>query len=280
MRIKNIISLLCLFIAMSCSNENDIFTPESESLTAMQAIYEQSKELTLVHNEMLDVFYKQALSDKLKFSQPLCDEKVEWFITRFVNSINKQSTIARSGKLSEIIDVSQVIKITQLNDVIGNSKALLSTRSRELVDIAYLEMFCDEFYGVDGENVTIENVDSVIKSILEKVMKKYPDLSNEQMEKLAFVSSLTYNSYNYWYNYAVDWYLNLKEGEGVQTRSIWGDLWGAVKSGTQKWVYADSRGAVAAMAGTGLLGNTVAPATALAGAAVGSTMGAIENFFN
>lgn len=56
MRIKNIISLLCLFIVMSCSNENDIFTPESESLTAMQAIYEQSKELTLVHNEMLDVF--------------------------------------------------------------------------------------------------------------------------------------------------------------------------------------------------------------------------------
>lgn len=28
MRIKNIISLLCLFIAMSCSNENDILLPK------------------------------------------------------------------------------------------------------------------------------------------------------------------------------------------------------------------------------------------------------------
>lgn len=100
------------------------------------------------------------------------------------------------------------------------------------------------------------------------------------MENLAFVSSLTYNSYIYWYNRAVDWYNNLKGNGNLHTRAVWNDLWGAVKSGTQKWAYADSRGAVSAMLGTGLLGKVVAPVTALAGAAAGSTIGAIENFFH
>lgn len=47
-----------------------------------------------------------------------------------------------------------------------------------------------------------------------------------------------------------------------------------------KWAYADTKGAVSAVGGAGLLGATVAPVTALAGAAVGSSIGAVENFFN
>lgn len=279
MKIKSITPLLYLFIAMSCSDENEIFTSESESLPPIQIAYEQSKELTFIHNEMLDEFYKQALLDKLKFSKPLPDEDVEQFVNQFVYSIDKQSIITRSLEQNRAIDANQVIKITQMNDAFRFSKAL-HTRNTELADVMYLDMFCDEFYNIESKEISIENVDLVIKSILDNVMMKYPDLSNEQMEKLAFVSSLTYNSYNYWYENAADWYINLKADEGRQTRGVWKDLWGAVKSGTKKWAYADSKGAVAAMSGAGLLGNAVAPATALAGAAVGSTIGAIENFFN
>ncbi|EJW97630.1 hypothetical protein EVA_14263 [gut metagenome] len=166
-----------------------------------------------------------------------------------------------------------------MNDAISSIE-VRHTRSEICEDVEYLEMFCEEFYNIDNDKLTPNNVDDLIKSILGKVTIQYPNLSREQMEKLAFVSSLTYNSYNYWYEHAIDWYNNLREGVDLQTRSIWDDLWGAVKSGTKKWAYADSKGAVAAVTGAGLLGNAVAPATALAGAAVGSTIGAIENFFN
>lgn len=278
MKIKNIISLLFVFFAISCSNENEVFAPNNESFSQMQSLYEDSKELTLIHNEMLDDFYKQTLSNGLKFSKPLSDEEMSQFVTQFVSMI-EQPTATRSVTWNDAIDVNQVIKINQMNDAISNLGAL-HARSENLEDIAYLEMFCEEFYNIDSEKITPENVDDLIKTILGKVTIQYPNLSDARMEKLAFVSSLTYNSYNYWYNHAVDWYSNLKESRDLHTRGVWSDLWGAVKSGTQKWVYADSKGAVSAMAGTGLLGNAVAPATALAGAAVGSTIGAIENFFN
>lgn len=278
MKIKNIISLLFVFFAISCSNENEVFAPNNESLSQMQFLYEDSKELTLIHNEMLDDFYKQTLSNGVKFSKPLSDEEMSQFVTQFVSMI-EQPTATRSVTWNDAIDVNQVIKINQMNDAISNLGAL-HARSENLEDIAYLEMFCEEFYNIDSEKITPENVDDLIKTILGKVTIQYPNLSDARMEKLAFISSLTYNSYNYWYNHAVDWYSNLKESRDLHTRGVWSDLWGAVKSGTQKWVYADSKGAVSAMAGTGLLGNAVAPATALAGAAVGSTIGAIENFFN
>lgn len=277
MKFKNIISLLFVFIIISCSNENEVLTPNSESLSQMQALYEDSKELTLVHNEMLDDFYKQALLSGIKFGKPLSDAEMNQFVAQFVCMI-EQSAVTRSVTWNNDIDVNQVIKITQMNDAIGNI-GTLHTRSEDLVDVAYLEMFCEEFYDIANKEITYENVNDLIKAILGKVMIQYPNLSDEQMEKLAFVSSLTYNSYNYWYNHAIDWYSNLKESKELQTRGIWGDLWKAVKSGAEKWAYADSKGAVAAMAGAGLLGNAVAPATALAGAAVGSTIGAIENFF-
>ena len=278
MKIKNIISLLLVFIAISCSNENDAFVPNNESLSQIQSLYEDSKELTLIHNEMLDDFHKQALSNGLKFSKPLSDEEMSLFVIHFVGIIEHPTT-TRSVTWDDAIEVSQVIKINQMNDAVSNI-GTLHTRSENWENVAYLEMFCEEFYNIDSEKITSENVDDLIKSILGKVTIQYPNLSSEQMEKLAFVSSLTYNSYNYWYNHAVDWYSNLKESGDLQTRGIWSDLWGAVKSGTKKWAYADSKGAVAAMAGAELLGNVVAPATALAGTAVGSTIGAIENFFN
>lgn len=279
MKIRNIISLICFFAAISCSNENEIFAPERENLSLIQAAYEQSKEITLVHNEMLNDFYQYAISNNIKFDKPISNEEIEIFVTQFVNSIDKQPTLTRSKELNGTIDVNAVIKITLMNEAIGVSPPLQHARNKGSIDFAYLDMFCDEFYNIDSDDITLENLDSIIKSILEKIVIEYPYLSKEQIEKLAFVSSITYNSYNYWYNYAMEWIMNLKEGEEPQTRGVWGSLWGAVKSGTQKWAYADTKGAVSAMAGAGLLGNAIAPATALAGAAVGSTIGAIENFF-
>lgn len=277
MKTKVLFLLFSLFVALSCHNDQEVLTQESRSLASIEEIYEQSKQLTLAHNEMLDVFYNHTLLDGTKFNKPLYDGDIELFASQFVNVLNKQP-MTRSGKQSELIDVAQVIKIAQMNDAITNSKKI--TRNSELSDVAYLEIFCDEFYSIASSDITPANLDLTIKSVLEKVMAKYPNLSDSQKEKLAFVSSLTYNSYNYWYKRAIDWYMNLKEGENVQTRGIWGDLWGAVKSGTQKWAYADTKGAISAMGVSGILGKSVAPVTLLAGAAFGSTVGAVENFFN
>jgi len=48
--------------------------PKSESLSDMQVSCKQSKELTFVHNRMPDSFYKQALSDKIRFGKPLSSD--------------------------------------------------------------------------------------------------------------------------------------------------------------------------------------------------------------
>lgn len=128
-----------VFFTISCSNENEVFAPNNESLSQMQFLYEDSKELTLIHNEMLDDFYKQTLSNGLKFSKPLSDEEMSQFVTQFVSMI-EQPTATRSVTWNDAIDVNQVIKINQMNDAISNLGAL-HAGSENLEDIAYLGKF-------------------------------------------------------------------------------------------------------------------------------------------
>lgn len=278
MKTNFFVSILLFLFAVSCSNgenrEQNI-EPDFE----IQIAYEKSKVQTHVHNTMLNDFFQKAKVNQLKFGEPISTNDLDNFIPLFLSYINAAGSTTR-GITSDPINIGQIKEIVMLNDAISLENKTI-TRNIEK-DISYLNMFCDEFYNMNSDEINIDNVDQVIKNILNHIQTEYPNLTDDQIKELAFVSSVTYNSYNYWYENAMEWYLNLKENEDVdvKTRGVWKELWGAVKSGTVKWAYADSKGAVMAMSGAGLLGAPVAPATALAGAAVSSTYGAIENFFN
>lgn len=149
MKIKNIISLLLTLLVISCSNEDEALMSDNTPQSIIETLYEEHKEITLAHNEMLDNFYKQALSRELKFSKPLSTEEMDQFVVLFVDMINQPAT-TRNTTWNEVIDVNQVIEINQMNDAISSVGAL-HTRGDNWENVAYLDMFCEEFYNIDSE---------------------------------------------------------------------------------------------------------------------------------
>lgn len=272
-------AILLAFVPLfmiACSSEETINQVQEDSKIQVQ--YENNKSITSIHNDMLTAFYNDAVSKGVKFESPVLWEDVDGFVTSFATSI-KGNLAATKTVNNEEPDIAAIISITKTNDALFSTRR--STRSIENTEHDYLYKFCELFYAIEDSCLNKGNVDVYIKNILSEIDQTYPNMSAAQVENLAFVSSLTYNSYIYWYDHAIEWYENLNNNtEPTITRGVWSDLWGAVKSGTKKWAYADTKGAVSACAGSGIIGKAVAPVTALAGAAVGSTIGAVENMVN
>lgn len=118
---------------------------------------------------MLDDFFQKAKMNGIKFGKPISANDLDSFIPLFVSCINEVSSTTRSFT-SDRINIEQVKKIVKLNDAIFPDNKTL-TRSSEK-DISYLNMFCDEFYTIDNDKIDIDNVDQVIKDILNRVQTR------------------------------------------------------------------------------------------------------------
>lgn len=84
---------------------------------------------------------------------------------------------------------------------------------------------------------------------------------------------MAYNSCVYWYNNADKWIEVLTNNQ--KARSSW--LWDGVKNGVKKWAKADGGGAIKVWIANKIAGVASGGTALLAGAAVGSVVGAWNN---
>lgn len=138
---------------------------------------------------------------------------------------------------------------------------------------SFMNMFLDSFFnGVDFDEVDVDKLNEELLGDIKGVLQIYPDLTEEEVGGLLFVAGVTYNSCIYWSENSEKWEKKLV---GTETRA--NPLWEGVKNGVKKWAYADGSGAAQAWLANELMGVATAGMSVLAGAAVGSAWGAIEN---
>lgn len=268
------ITAVVLSLFLSCSDDEKSGAENKRSEPLLEAAYKKSKDFTKTHNLMLDYHYHYLVNNGLEDRMSIINDekKLDKYIEGFAESIEPLLTKnnATRSVQNHQITFSEIKQMALSNDALFKNPTIRSSNDSKKFE--YLDLFCDEFYGID--ELEMEELDAQIEFSLHKVLSSYPNLNEKEIELLFFVAGVTYNSCVYW-NENLDKWIDIFS-DNQSTRGAFGD---AVKSGTKKWAYADSKGAVAAGTVSWIVTGAMGGMNLLAGAAVGSTIGAIENFF-
>jgi len=265
-----------MVIYSSCSN-NNIETGKMPNSTELieQKLYE-SEMATIGHNIMLNNLYLSLKKKPISVNRNIMhdDTALDSCISLFI-SANKdvflEQTITR-GKSNLTLTHSFLKECVNGDFALNESNSSTRVTPENEKEIpAFLLMFYNEFF--NSEEVSIDHLNEEILTTVEKVKKVYPNLTSDELEGLLFVAGVTYNSCIYWYNNSGKWVSLLTQKQ--ETRSNW--LWTGVKNEVKKWAKADGGGAIKVWTANKLAGVASGGAALLAGAAIGSAVGAWNN---
>ena len=267
---KKFLFLIMVSFVVSCTNEDCALNVNTTLEMKVENEYAKSKLSTVAHNEMLETTLDFLRCHPIKSDRNIIqdgkkiDECVSLFFDANQNSFTKVKTRAKEENQ---ITKNELRTILLGNQYLFNNQTCNTRGVQEVEYPEYLVLFYNDFFKSDS--LKVETLDLDIKLSIKKVLESYPDLTENEIKALAFVAGITYNSCQYWNENAEKW-IEIVAGEPyLKTRSNW--LWSGVKNGVKKWAKADSSGAIS---------GVVASRTwmgALAGAAVGSMIGAWEN---
>lgn len=223
---------------------------------------------------MLDNFYNSLKKNPISVNRNILnDEKaldscINLFIiaNKGINLDNKPNTRVSNGNFPS----SSFLKECIVDNYAFKGKTRGTSEKGEKKP-AYLTMFYDEFF--NSKKLDIDNLDNEILVVIEQVKSSYPNLTKEELDGLFFVAGITYNSCIYWHNNSDKWVSILTDRK--DTRAHW--LWEGVKNGVKKWAKADGGGALTVWSTNKLAGVASGGTALLAGAAVGSVVGAWDN---
>lgn len=267
-------SVLAIAIAVvfnSCSENENI--GDGHSPSSIEQKFNASKISTLGHNVMLENMYTALVDNPIKVKGRIYENEKELdaCICLFVEA-NKEYANDCITRTSNV----QSLEFSYLKGMVLGNRAFadsnLGTRGSVdgIEDPEFLNLFYEEFF--EAESLDINNLDSEILECIDKVMIAYPNLSEEEQEGLAFVAGVVYNSCIYWNENAEKWEKLLSDNK--MTR---GWLWDGIKNGTKKWAKSDGGGAISAWGNCKIAGVASCGTVLLAGAAVGSAVGAWDN---
>lgn len=263
-------AILCPLLC-SCSNNECLDLYEGEEIVKQ---FNEAKISTSAHNTMLENTYASIVESPINLQKASIEDEDELnaFVCRFMKS-NREFVPFTSETRGNIEENSTFLFLKQ---VVLQSNTKARTRlpdSREMEMPSFMNMFLDSFFnGVDFDEVDVDKLNEELLGDIKGVLQIYPDLTEEEVGGLLFVAGVTYNSCIYWSENSEKWEKKLV---GTETRA--NPLWEGVKNGVKKWAYADGSGAAQAWLANELMGVATAGMSVLAGAAVGSAWGAIEN---
>lgn len=269
-----ILLILCsLGLYSSCSND-DIKTEEQPNQSSLAEQLNKSKLTTIEHNIMLDNFYNLLKKNPISVNRNILNDEnaldscINLFIiaNKGINLDNKPNTRVSNGNFPS----SSFLKECIVDNYAFKGKTRGTSENGEKIP-AYLTMFYDDFF--NSKELDIDNLDNEILVVIEQVKSSYPNLTKEELDGLFFVAGITYNSCIYWHNNSDKWVSILTDRK--DTRAHW--LWEGVKNGVKKWAKADGGGAISAWSANKIAGVASGGTTLLAGAAVGSVVGAWDN---
>lgn len=273
------LSLFFLAVCYSCSNNESGFEEKSNEKSLIEQKFNASKFNTIGHNVMLESVYNalekkpDAISASPLRSEMLLDSCLNLFV-----AANKDfafsERIGASTRGSSAFPSFSFLKKCILGNCALNDANKLTRSSHEdaIKQPEFLMMFYNEFF--NNEDIIRDSLEDEILKTINKVMASYPNLTDEEIDGLFFVAGVTYNSCVYWYENSDKWISVLLHNQKQKTR---GWLWDGVKNGTKKWAKADGAGALRAWAMSSIAGVASNGTTLLAGAAVGSLVGAWNN---
>ncbi len=264
---EKVLLLIAIIFMASCSKDLEVKNPDVPVRNFLLESYETNKDFGVLHNTMLDNHYHYLKGEDFKIKKSVVNEEGELdnYIHSFIAS--NRELLVENGEFRSFGGDDEIF--SKIKEMAYENKALfgnLRSSTNSDKNLEYLEYFCDEFYKTEISILT--DVDLRIKETFKKVSLKYPNLSNEDLSKLSFVAGVTYNSCMYWKDNSHKW-TNLSGENNEEFRSIWGSI--------GKWAYADTKGAIGAFAVSWYLTGAAGGMNLLAGAAVGSTIGAVEN---
>ena len=275
MKKSNFLSILLVAItatiSYSCSNNEDIENA-LKVLPSVEQKFNASKISTIEHNVMLENTYSLLKEKSLKVKGRLIvnekdlDSCIYLFMDANQNVIPSVGTRSGNEKSYSFLYLKQTVV---QNCAFNDSYIKTRTSNEEIKDPEYLIMFYNEFFKSD--TLDMDSLNNEILKDINKVLYAYPNLTQEDIDGLVFVAGVTYNSCLYWDKNADKWIETLT-GESInRTRSNW--LWRGVK----KWAKADGGGAISAWAASRIAAAASGGSILLAGAAVGSLVGAWDN---
>lgn len=261
-----------VFICFSCSNEENLSKSESES--SIEQKFNLSKTSTVGHNIMLANMFNALKSNPIKVNGHLIDDEkaLDDCINMFIDANKEICGVLTRSNEETFTDFRYLKTRISQNPALQNVGA--QTRADADIKIPdYLNMFYNEFFKDD--ELDIDMLNNEILNVIKHVKKSYPNLTEEEEEGLYFVAGVTYNSAIYWQENADKWVDLLAQNPSVKTRGHW--LWDGVTNGFKKWLKADSSGAMEVWVSNKIVGACSGGTALLAGAAVGSAVGAWEN---
>ena len=263
---KKFLFLIVVSLMVSCTSEDCVLNVNKALEMKIENEYAKSKQSTVTHNEMLANTLNLLKCHPIKSDRNTIkdDQKIDECISLFFDANQSSFTKLKTrSKVENQITKNELRTILLENQYLFNNQ---NSNTRGVSDMEYPEylvLFYNDFFKSDSLN--IETLDLEIKSSITKVLESYPNLTENEIKELAFVAGITYNSCQYWSENAEKWIEIIADKPYLKTRSNW--LW----TGVKKWAKADSSGAISGViASKTLIG-------ALAGAAVGSMIGAWEN---
>ena len=267
----SVLAIVIAVVFISCSDNDN--AGDEQRFSSIEQKFNASKISTLGHNLMLENMYTALEDNPIRVKGRIYENEKELdaCIRLFIDA-NKGYTNDCVTRASN----NQSLDFSYLKDIVLENRAFTDSNlgTRAAVDgleyPKFLTLFYDEFF--ESENLDINNLDSEILECIDKVMITYPNLTEEEQEGLAFVAGVIYNSCIYWDENAGKWERLLADKE--MTR---GWLWDGIKNGTKKWVKADGGGAISAWVNCKIAGIASGGTVLLAGAAVGSVVGAWDN---
>ena len=269
----SILLILCSFgLCSSCSND-DIKTEVSKQSSLAEQL-NKSKLATIGHNIMLENFYNLLKKNPISVnknvlnSEKALDSCINLFIiaNKSFNLDNKTNTRVSN----EDFPTSSFLKECIVDNYAFKDKTRGISENGEKIP-AYLIKFYDDFF--NSKTLDIDNLDNEILVVIEQVKSSFPNLTKEELDGLFFVAGITYNSCIYWHNNSNKWMSMLTDRK--DTRAHW--LWEGVKNGVKKWAKADGGGALKVWTVNKIAGLSSGGTALLAGAAVGSAVGAWNN---
>lgn len=265
--------LSVVLISFSCSNnEENTNNPKVES--SIEHKFNMSKASTIGHNDMLANMYEALLKKTIRVKGHIINNEKELnnCINLFIEANSETYGIATTRSKDEVLADFTYLKSMVLQNFAFQNISSQTRTAEEIHTPDYLMSFYNEFFKSD--ELEINNLNDDILSAVNMVMSVYPDLTEEEINGLLFVAGVTYNSCVYWNENADKW-ISLIGNNTSHTTRCW--LCDGVKNGVKKWAKADASGAIEVWATSKFVGAATGGTALLAGAAVGSTVGAFEN---
>lgn len=269
--ILNVLLIMVITLFYSCSNEEII---NESKITVIEKQFNEKKRSTIAHNTMLENTYLSFIKSPINIRNITNenDEELDAFIYRFIESNDEY--LATSCKTRGNVGNEDVFSFFKQIIQQSNLKAeVRSSNSSEMKMPDFMNMFLDNFFnGEDFNNIDVDKLNEELLSNIWKVLEKFPNLTEKEVDGLLFVAGVTYNSCIYWSENSIKWAAELNDNA---TRG--NIVWESISNGVKKWALADGTGAAQAWLANELLGVASGGLSLLAGAAVSSAWGAVEN---